>query len=62
MMTKLASTGDPKSELNIRRRLQRLRERTVGGFAYIPESWINADPALQRAVKELDWLKVEQPE
>ena len=53
------------SELNIRRRIEYLRARdkeTDGdGVVYLPEAWIKADPALQWAVKNLGWLKIEKP-
>ena len=54
----LASTGDP--EQDARNRLQFLRESSSGGTVYIPESWVEADPAMAQAVKELDWLKIQE--
>ena len=59
--TSLASVGDPFSEINIQKRLNFLRESSSGGTVYVPKSWIEKDPALQRAVQELDWLRVEEP-
>jgi len=65
MKGSLKSIGDPMSELNIRRRIEYLRARdkeTDGdGVVYLPEAWIKADPALQWAVQNLDWLKIEKP-
>ena len=56
--TNLGFIGDPMSEINIQRRLQWLRERDPGKFVYFSEELVNKDPALQRALLELDWLKV----
>lgn len=63
-MTKLGSIGEPMSELEIQRRLKRLREATNGrnGTVFLPKWMVEADPALQRAVKELDWLRVQEPQ
>lgn len=60
-MTKLGSIGDPMSELEIRRRLNFLKEANTdsGGVVFLPKWMVEADPALQRAVEELDWLKVQ---
>lgn len=61
MTLKYASHGDPLSELNVQRRLQLLRDsQSAGdGVVYLPESLVTADPALERAVAELDWLRIE---
>ena len=59
--TSLTEIGDPLSELNCMRRLNFLRESTVGGVVYIPESWVKTDPAMAKAVQELDWLKIAKP-
>ena len=60
--TKLVSTGDPQSELEIQRRIQWLREQVVlrGAVVTLPQSVIDRDPALQRMIGELDWLRVEE--
>ena len=56
--TILGSIGDPMSELNIQRRLQWLRESDPNTITYFDEETVKADPALQRAVQELHWLRV----
>ena len=55
------SHGDSRSELNVQRRLNYLREiETDGsGSVPIPKSWLE-DPAMKKAVAELDWLHVEE--
>ena len=55
--TTLSSIGDPLSELNVQRRLNFLRESCGGGVVIVPTHWLKGDPALQRAVRNLDWLK-----
>ena len=59
--TSLGSIGDPMSELNIQRRLQWWRECDPSGIVYVSEESVANDPALQRAMKELPWLQLEQP-
>lgn len=61
-MVKLGAKGDPHSKLNSQRRLQFLREQSPSGVVFIPESWVKADPALERAARELDWLQIETPQ
>jgi len=57
--TILRSFGDPNSELNIQRRLQWLRERTGSdGIVFIPKYLVDQDPAMKKAVEELDWLQL----
>jgi hypothetical protein len=31
-----------------------------GGAVYVPRSWIDRDRALQKAVLEMDWLRVDE--
>ena len=59
--TTLGGIGDPMSELNIQRRLQWWRERDPRGFITVSEEMVKADPALQRAVLELPFLRIEKP-
>ena len=54
--TILQSFGDPQSELNVQRRLQWLREVSPGGLVHVPKWMVEQDPAMKRAVEELDWL------
>ena len=56
--TSLGSIGDPMSELNIQRRLQYLRERNPAGIIRYPKEWVDEDPALQRAIAELDYVQL----
>ena len=58
----LGSFGDPLSELNVQRRLRFLRSSRCTGTVSIPKSWVDDDPAFARAVKELDWLRIEEPQ
>ena len=58
----LGSFGDPLSELNVQRRLRFLRGCPGRGTVFIPKSWVERDPALAQAVKELDWLRIEEPQ
>lgn len=44
--------GDPNSELNVQRRLRRMRHNMNGGVINIPQQWIDEDPAFQRALAE----------
>ena len=59
--TRLGSIGDPMSELNIQRRLQWWRERRPAGIIRVPQEWVDKDPALQRALEELDYVQLERP-
>jgi hypothetical protein len=59
-ITKLGGIGDPMSELNIQRRLQWWRECDPAGFITVSEEDIKADPALQRAVLELPFLRIKK--
>ena len=56
--TILRSFGDPNSELNVQRRLQWLREVSGGGPIFISKSRVDRDPAMKKAVEELDWLRL----
>ena len=57
--TILHEFGDPMSELNVQRRLQWLRERTGGdGIVFVPKDVVEADPAMKKAVEELDWMRL----
>jgi len=56
----LSSIGDPNSEINVQRRLNFLRGINPDGVVFIPQSWVDEDPAFAQAVLELDWLKLEQ--
>ena len=56
--TILRSFGDPNSELNVQRRLQWLRERSGSGVVFIPKYPVDQDPAMKKAVEELDWLRL----
>ena len=56
--TILGSFGDPNSELNVQRRLQWLRERPGTGLVFITKDHVDQDPAMKRAVEELDWLRL----
>jgi hypothetical protein len=62
--TKLGGIGDPMSELNIQRRLnwwrEREREREPAGIIYVSQDMVNKDPALQRALAELDYVQIER--
>jgi hypothetical protein len=58
--TSLAPTGDP--EQDARNALQFPRESSTGGVVYIPRSWLTKYLALAQAVKELDWLRIEEPQ
>ena len=58
--TILGSFGDPNSELNVQRRLQWLREVSGGGPIFISRSHVDRDPAMKKAVEELDWLCLEE--
>lgn len=60
--TSLAESGDPMSEINVMRRLNFLRESSVRGIVFVPERWVKADPAMAKAVQELDWLKIAKPQ
>jgi len=60
--TPLGSIGDPLCETNVQRRLRFLRGCTGGGTVFIPKSWVDDDPAIAQAVKELDWLRIEEPQ
>ena len=57
---KLFTHGDPQSELNVQRRLNFLRSRPGRGVVYVPNSWVDRDLAMKKAVEELDWLRVEE--
>jgi hypothetical protein len=59
--TMLQGIGDPMSELNIQRRLQWWRERNPAGIIRVPQRWVDSDPALQRALEELDYVQLEKP-
>jgi len=59
--TNLGGIGDPMSELNIQRRLNWWRERTPAGIIRVPQEWVDSDPALQRALDELDYVQLEKP-
>ena len=59
--TNLGSIGDPMSELNIQRRLNWLRERRPSGIIKFHQEAVDRDPALQRAVLELPFLRIEKP-
>ncbi len=59
-MTKWHNYGDPLSELNVQRRLKIMREMNEHGRCgkvVIMQYLVDRDPALQRAVEELDWLE-----
>ena len=58
--TILGSHGDPYSELNVQRRLQWLRERSGGGLVFISKDLVDRDPAMKKAVEELDWMRLEE--
>ena len=60
-LTNLGSIGDPMSELNIQRRLQWLRECDPPGIIRVSQDMVNEDPALQRAILELDYVQLERP-
>ena len=60
-LTKLGSIGDPMSELNIQRRLQWWRERDPPKPIRVSQEMVDADPALQRAMAELDYIQLERP-
>lgn len=58
-----AKYGDPNSDLAVQHRLNWLRERPpapFGGVVYVPRSWVDKDRALQKAVLEMDWLRVDE--
>ncbi len=56
---KLKTIGDPMSELNIRRRFRYISElKPPGGVLHLNEEWVKDDPALQEAVRRLDWVIV----
>jgi hypothetical protein len=59
-ITKLGGIGDPMSELNILRRLNWWRECDPAGFITVSQDMVNEDPALQRAVLELPFLRIEK--
>ena len=59
--TNLGSIGDPMSELNIQRRLQWWRECAPAGIIRVSQEMVNRDPALQRAILELDYVQLERP-
>ena len=59
--TSLVGLGDEMCELNIQRRLQWWRERNPRGFITVSEEMVKADPALQQAVLELSFLRIEKP-
>ena len=59
--TSLVGLGDEMCELNIQRRLQWWRERNPRGFITVSEEMVKADPALQQAVLELPFLRIEKP-
>ena len=54
--TNLGSIGDPMSELNIQRRLQWMRE--LDRILYVTEEMANKDPAVRRAIEELDHVRL----
>ncbi len=58
--TILGSFGDPQSELNVQRRLQWLREVSPGGLVHVTKWMVEQDPAMKKAVEELDWLTLEE--
>jgi hypothetical protein len=60
-LANLGSIGDEFSELNIQRRLQWWRERNPRGFITVSEEMVKEDPALQRAILELPFLRIEKP-
>ena len=57
--TKLGSVGDPMSELNIQRRFNWMRE--LGHVLYVFQDMVNKDPAVRRALEELDYVQLERP-
>ena len=59
--TGLGSIGDPMSELNIQRRLQWWRERNPAGIIRVSQEMADKDPAVRRALLELDYVQLEQP-
>lgn len=59
--TSLGSIGDPMSELNIQRRLQWWRECDPAGIIKVSQEMVDADPALQQAILELDFVQLERP-
>ena len=59
---KLATIGDPMSELNIQRRFRYFADnRPQSGFLYLNEEWVKDDPAMQEAVRLLPWVFVRKP-
>ena len=58
----LGHIGDPMSELNIQRRLQWWRERDPVKPIIVSQKMVDEDPALQRAILELDFVQLEQPQ
>ena len=58
----LGHIGDPMSELNIQRRLQWWRERDPVNPIRVSQKMVDEDPALQRAILELDFVQLEQPQ
>ena len=60
---KLKAIGDPMSELNIRRRFRYISElKPPSGILRLNGEWVKDDPALQKAVRELDWVTVRKPQ
>ena len=59
--TNIGSTGDPMCEMNIQRRFQYLSECNPRGLLTFTEEQIKADPALQRAVLELPFVRLRKP-
>ena len=61
MSVQLFSHGNPQSELNIRRRSNALRDTNPdSSIVFVPKEWIDRNPAIKKAVEELDWLQVEK--
>ena len=57
----LGHIGDPMSELNIQRRLQWWRECDPPKPIRVSQEMVDRDPALQRAMAELDYIQLERP-
>jgi len=60
-MTKLGSIGDPMSELNIQRRFRFFAESDARGIIKVSEESFKADPAVRKAVRELDHVQLRKP-
>ncbi len=57
----LCGIGDPMSELNIQRRLQWWHECNPAGIIRVSQEMANKDPAVRRALEELDYVQLERP-